>query len=156
MMKLLEEVMMMMLYMSTVSVVTISVLLGYLKKFDPELVGFWSSGTGWAGVLGSTLYIAMVALGMSNEQIFFANIPFVLVYAFAFFVMLVKPDMKAGQLLQYVVVVCAALMIVNLATRSMIIQMYFPLPKNLVYNEYGEFRNWSGLMYVLEHSMVIF
>lgn len=40
-------------------------LLGYLKSYESELVGGWSSGTGMAGVAGSALYLLFSTLGFS-------------------------------------------------------------------------------------------
>lgn len=58
-----------------------SVLLGYLKAFNPELTGAWSSGTGMAGVGGSLAYIALASgAGLSNQTVFLILIPFCAVY----------------------------------------------------------------------------
>jgi hypothetical protein len=37
-------------------------MLGYCKCFNSNLIGFWSSGTGMAGMFGSALYLGLVAL----------------------------------------------------------------------------------------------
>jgi battenin len=45
-----------------------SVILAYLKDFDPAFMGAWSSGTGMAGVGGTLMYLLMYSgIGMSNR-----------------------------------------------------------------------------------------
>ena len=39
-----------------------SVILGYLKGFPPDLVVGWSSGTGFAGVVGAGMVVLLFAL----------------------------------------------------------------------------------------------
>lgn len=46
-----------------------SVLLGYLKNYESELVGGWSSGTGMAGVAGAALYLLFSTLGFSLRHV---------------------------------------------------------------------------------------
>jgi len=58
-----------------------SVILGFLKAFNPKLTGAWSSGTGMAGVGGTLMYIALNSLGgLSNRDVFLLNIPLAFVY----------------------------------------------------------------------------
>lgn len=38
-------------------------LLGFLKNYESELVGGWSSGTGMAGVAGAAIYLLFSTLG---------------------------------------------------------------------------------------------
>jgi hypothetical protein len=46
-----------------------SVLLGFLKDFNPALMGAWSSGTGMAGVGGTLMYLLLYSVvGMSNRS----------------------------------------------------------------------------------------
>ena len=62
-----------------------SVLLGFLREFDPALMGAWSSGTGMAGILGTLSYLLMYSvIGLSNRTIFISLLPFTLVYWAAF------------------------------------------------------------------------
>lgn len=62
-----------------------SVLLGFLREFDPALMGAWSSGTGMAGILGTLSYLLMFSvIGLSNRTIFISLLPFTLVYWVAF------------------------------------------------------------------------
>lgn len=68
-----------------------SATLGYLRKYPAEMVSGWSSGTGWAGVGGSGLYLGLVAIGLSNQMIFLLMIPLVLIYWIAFFYILIEP-----------------------------------------------------------------
>lgn len=64
-----------------------SVILSYLKGFDSELTGAWSSGTGMAGVGGSLSYILLgSAAGLSNETVFLLLIPTAVAYWMAFLV----------------------------------------------------------------------
>lgn len=41
-----------------------SVVLGYLKEFPSEMVGFFSSGTGFAGIFGAGYIILTKAIGL--------------------------------------------------------------------------------------------
>ena len=56
-------------------------ILGYLKSFNPHLMGAWSSGTGGAGVGGSALYLLLYSvLHISNQTIFLLLLPPCLLY----------------------------------------------------------------------------
>lgn len=79
-----------------------SVLLGHMRKYSPDIVSGWSSGTGMAGVGGSLGYLVFVAVKMSNIQIFAILAPLGVIYCVLFFYCLVPPpqsisDLSAGQ-----------------------------------------------------------
>lgn len=98
-----------------------SVLLGYLKNYESELVGGWSSGTGMAGVAGAALYLLFSTLGFSLRHVrthlsdltllparnrFLYMLPSVLIYILAYVVALSLictdcegPDGSAAQFL---------------------------------------------------------
>jgi hypothetical protein len=62
-----------------------SVLLGYLRSFDPRLMGAWSSGTGMAGIGGTLSYLLFKSVvGLDNMVIFLIQAPFVIVYCQSF------------------------------------------------------------------------
>ncbi len=46
-------------------------MLGYNKAFPPSLVGFWGSGTGFAGPFASGLYILLTAVEISDLYVIF-------------------------------------------------------------------------------------
>eukprot|EP00033_Pygsuia_biforma_P001179 GCRY01001340.1.p1 GENE.GCRY01001340.1~~GCRY01001340.1.p1 ORF type:complete len:404 (-),score=92.04 GCRY01001340.1:107-1318(-) len=69
-----------------------SVFLGYIRKFQPDLVSYWSSGTGWAGVGGALLYLVFVSFNFSNMLSFLLLTPLVFIYYGAFFLMVKKPS----------------------------------------------------------------
>jgi len=48
-----------------------STILGYLKGFPAELVVGWSSGTGFAGVVGAGLVVLLLALHFELFAVFF-------------------------------------------------------------------------------------
>jgi battenin len=69
-----------------------SVMLGYLKLFPAELTGAWSSGTGFAGLAGSLLYLLFAdVFSLSNAVIFGMMIPTAVFYAIAFEVTWISP-----------------------------------------------------------------
>jgi len=68
-----------------------SMILGYLRRYPADLVDAWSSGTGMAGVTGSTLYLLAVVLGLTDQQTFFILCPTVGLYVIYYFMMLVEP-----------------------------------------------------------------
>jgi len=68
-----------------------SVLLGHMRKYSPDIVSGWSSGTGMAGVAGSLGYLLFVAAGMTNLSIFAVLAPFGVVYCLLFFYVLKPP-----------------------------------------------------------------
>uniref|UniRef100_A0A7S3G326 Battenin n=1 Tax=Palpitomonas bilix TaxID=652834 RepID=A0A7S3G326_9EUKA len=75
-----------------------SVLLGYTRSSDAEAsIGGWSSGTGMAGVLGTSLYLLFASgFGLSNEVIFLILEAFVVVYFVTFIVYAKKKDKEKG------------------------------------------------------------
>jgi len=68
-----------------------SVLLGHMRKYSPDIVSGWSSGTGMAGVGGSLGYLLFVAAKLNNTQIFAILAPLGIVYCLLFFYALVPP-----------------------------------------------------------------
>ncbi|XP_005106996.1 battenin [Aplysia californica] len=79
-----------------------NVTLGFLSWFPSSLVSAWSSGTGMAGVLGSTLFIIFgCAVGHGDSETkelknldkyaFLLTTPVVLVYWLAYFVIIKRP-----------------------------------------------------------------
>ncbi|XP_064599825.1 battenin-like isoform X2 [Liolophura sinensis] len=79
-----------------------NVTLGYLHKFPSKLVNAWSSGTGMAGVLGSSLFIIFDCsvgtesgdeqqLRRLNKMAFLLTTPVVLIYWLAYFVVIHEP-----------------------------------------------------------------
>lgn len=41
-------------------------MLGYSKSFSSSLIGFWSSGTGFAGIFGSGFFLVLRALKFTD------------------------------------------------------------------------------------------
>ncbi|KAL5502536.1 hypothetical protein EMCRGX_G009332 [Ephydatia muelleri] len=82
-----------------------SVTLGYLRYYPKEFVNAWSSGTGFAGILGAALYIMFTCIAVNevsegsvnaelkaiNQIAYFCTLPAVLVYWFAYFILLRSP-----------------------------------------------------------------
>jgi len=66
-----------------------SVVLGYLRGYESDLVGAWSSGTGMAGVVGSLLYLGFVAINIPLVDRFL--IPSSIIYLAAFFFLMTPP-----------------------------------------------------------------
>ena len=54
--------------------------LGMLKGFPSHLVGFVSSGTGFAGISGSGTILILQSIGLSNKFIFLLVAPTIVVY----------------------------------------------------------------------------
>lgn len=61
-----------------------SVVLGFLKVFPTELVVGWSSGTGMAGMLGTSLVIILRSFDVKLPIVFSVLIPFEFVYFICF------------------------------------------------------------------------
>jgi len=61
-----------------------SLILGYLKSFESTLVGAFSSGTGGAGVGGSSLYLLFQACRLSNSAGFLLMLPTSCPYALSY------------------------------------------------------------------------
>ena len=68
-----------------------SVFLGFLRKYPVNMTNAWSSGTGMAGVLGSSMYLGLHLAGMADGHVFFVLVPTIFVYWGTFRYMLVKP-----------------------------------------------------------------
>eukprot|EP00826_Nyctotherus_ovalis_P029773 TRINITY_DN2361_c0_g1_i6.p1 TRINITY_DN2361_c0_g1~~TRINITY_DN2361_c0_g1_i6.p1 ORF type:complete len:328 (-),score=83.83 TRINITY_DN2361_c0_g1_i6:79-1062(-) len=61
-----------------------SVILGYLKGFPADLVVGWSSGTGFAGVVGAGLVVLLTALDFELFAIYLVALGLVLFYLLSF------------------------------------------------------------------------
>ena len=59
--------------------------LGFLKGFPPHLVGYVSSGTGFAGISGTSILLILGGIGFSNTAIFLTVAPTMLIYFAAFY-----------------------------------------------------------------------
>ena len=68
-------------------------IVGFLKAFEAESISGYSSGTGFAGISGSTLYLIFSSIGLTFNIIVLLLIPAALLYLFIFKVIL---DLKAG------------------------------------------------------------
>jgi len=75
-----------------------SVLLGHMRKYSPDIVSGWSSGTGMAGVGGSLGYLVFVAAKLNNIQIFGVLAPLGVIYCVLFFYALVPPPLSISEL----------------------------------------------------------
>ena len=70
--------------LGTVSAFGESTNLGFCKGFPSTVVGYFGSGTGFAGVFGSGFILIMQSLGLSNAQIFFIVSPACIPYLLSF------------------------------------------------------------------------
>jgi CLN3 protein len=70
--------------LGTVSSFGESTTLGFCKGFPSEVVGYFGSGTGFAGVFGSGTILLLQSLNLSNGQIFFIISPSVIPYFLSF------------------------------------------------------------------------
>ena len=61
-----------------------AVFLGFLKGFPSYMIGDVSCGTGFAGIFATSTLLSCKALGISNEAIFLAEAPSIVLYFFAF------------------------------------------------------------------------
>jgi len=61
-----------------------STMIGFLKNFPGETVGFYGSGTGFAGIFGSGTLIILKAIGLSDAAIYLIASPTLLPYMFSF------------------------------------------------------------------------
>ena len=57
--------------------------LGYCKEFPHHVVGFVSSGTGFAGISGTGTLLVLKGLGLSNTSVFLISSPTYLIYVFS-------------------------------------------------------------------------
>lgn len=63
-------------------------MLGYSKSFSSSLIGFWSSGTGFAGIFGSGFFLVLRALHFTdfwviyhiNLDIYISNTIFIYIF----------------------------------------------------------------------------
>jgi battenin len=62
-----------------------STTLGFCKGFPSNLVGFFGSGTGFAGIFGSGILLILKGVGLDNGPIFFIVGPSVIPYFLAFY-----------------------------------------------------------------------
>ena len=61
-----------------------STMIGFLKNFPGETVGFYGSGTGFAGIFGSGTLIILKAIGLSDAAIYLIASPTLVPYMFSF------------------------------------------------------------------------
>ena len=61
-----------------------STMIGFLKNFPGETVGFYGSGTGFAGIFGSGTLIILKACGLSDSAIYLIASPTLVPYMFSF------------------------------------------------------------------------
>ena len=59
-------------------------LMGYLKAFNPLSLGYFSSGVGFSGIFGSSLFIIFNSLGVEEKYYFGVFYPIYLIYYFLF------------------------------------------------------------------------
>eukprot|EP00122_Pirum_gemmata_P005760 Pgem_evm1s5252 len=64
-----------------------SLFLGYLHQFDSTQLNAWSSGTGFAGVLGTALYIFYQSVGLELKYCWLVTIPFAFIYVIFFYLL---------------------------------------------------------------------
>lgn len=62
-----------------------SVNLGFLKTFPGNTIGYYGSGTGFAGMSGSLIFIALTPLGLSDGAIYLIALPTAIPYLLCFF-----------------------------------------------------------------------
>ena len=70
--------------LGTVSSFGESTILGFCKGFPSTVVGYFGSGTGFAGVFGSGMTLLLKSAGLTNGQIFFIISPCVIPYFLSF------------------------------------------------------------------------
>ena len=61
-----------------------STILGFLKGFPGETVGFFGSGTGFAGIFGSGILIVLKSMKLSDSAIYMIASPTMIPYFIAF------------------------------------------------------------------------
>lgn len=61
-----------------------SVILGFLKTFPGEAIGYFSTGTGIAGLSGSLIFLSFRSLGFKYSDIFMLVIPLSIPYLLSF------------------------------------------------------------------------
>ena len=70
--------------LGTVSALGESTTLGFCKGFPSTVVGYFGSGTGFAGIFGSGMILILQSAGLSDGAIFFIITPTVIPYFLAF------------------------------------------------------------------------
>ncbi|KPI82717.1 hypothetical protein ABL78_8270 [Leptomonas seymouri] len=68
-----------------------TVVLSFVQRYPPNIVGAWGSGTGISGVITSLLFIALTSAGLSLKMIFLITLPLVVCYWLVFCFGLVAP-----------------------------------------------------------------
>ena len=61
-----------------------STTLGFCKGFPSTIVGYFGSGTGFAGIFGSGSLLLLKSAGLDNAKIFYVMIPTVVLYFLSF------------------------------------------------------------------------
>lgn len=61
-----------------------AVILGFLKTFPGQAIGYFASGQGMAGIMGTLFFIVLRPLGLPDTAIYILVIPTVLPYLIAF------------------------------------------------------------------------
>lgn len=61
-----------------------SVILGFLKAFPGDAIGYFSTGTGLAGLAGSLIFIGLRPLGFTMSNIFLLVVPLSVPYLLSF------------------------------------------------------------------------
>ena len=56
----------------------------FLKGFPAHLVGYVSTGTGFAGISGNLFLLGLKAINLNNTQIYLAAIPTVFIYQISY------------------------------------------------------------------------
>ncbi len=62
-----------------------STILGFCKGFPSTVVGYFGSGTGFAGVFGAGITLILQSVGLTSGTIFFIVSPVVIPYFLSFF-----------------------------------------------------------------------
>lgn len=71
-------------FLGIVSSLGESTTLGFCKGFPSSVVGFFGSGTGFAGIFGSGSVLVLNSIGLSDAAIFYIIMPTVIPYFLAF------------------------------------------------------------------------
>lgn len=61
-----------------------STMIGFLKSFPGDTVGFYGSGTGFAGIFGSGILIILKAVKLPDAAIYLIASPTLIPYMFSF------------------------------------------------------------------------
>ena len=72
-------------FLGTVSSFGESTILGFIKGFPSTVVGYFGSGTGFAGVFGSGFILILQSLNLGNAEIFIIMSPACIIYFLTFF-----------------------------------------------------------------------